>query len=100
MAVVTRVRLLGEELVLKGDDDTVYLERLAAELDVRLKRMAHDGGLQSLPTRNALLVALNLMDELTKLKAEHARMERSTSEAAASMMKRIEHTLNVEEPTA
>lgn len=96
---VTRVRLLGEELVLKGDEDTAWLERMATELDVRLKRMAHEAGLQSQPTRNALLVALNLMDELAKLKAEHARMERSTSEAAASMMKRIDHTLNVEEPS-
>ena len=97
---VTRVRLLGEELVLKGDEDTIHLERVAAELEVRLKRMAHEAGLQSQPTRNALLVALNLLDELTKLKAEHSRMERSTSEAAASMMKRIDHTLNVEEPAA
>ena len=97
---VTRVRLLGEELVLKGDEDTVYLERVATELEVRLKRMAHDMGLQSQPTRNALLVALNLMDELTKLKAEHSLMERTTSEAAASMMKRIEHTLSIEEPAA
>jgi len=91
-----RVRLLGEELVLTGDE-AERLERLAAELDIMLKRLSADLGLQAQPTRAALLVAINLLDELTRLKEQHSAFEQSTSSAASSMMKRIDHTLDGEE---
>lgn len=92
-----KVRLLGEELTLSGDEDAVYLERLAAEVDSLLKRFAAELELTGQPTKTALLVAVNLMDELTKLKERHARLERSMAAAAASMLARIDHTLKLEE---
>lgn len=95
-----RVTLLGEELTLKGDDDAAYLERMASELDVLLKRLAAELELTGQPTRTALLVALNLMDQLTKLKERHARLEAGTAAAASSMLTRIEHTLRMEEVPA
>jgi cell division protein ZapA (FtsZ GTPase activity inhibitor) len=90
-----RVRLLGEELVLTGDEPE-RLEKLAAELDLMLTRLASEAGLQAQPTRAALLVALNLLDEMTRLKERQAAFELSTSSAASSMEKRIEHALEAE----
>ena len=90
-----RVRLLGEELVLTGGE-AERLERLAAELDLVCKRLATDLGLQAQPTRVAILAALNMLDELTRLRERHAAFQSSTSSAASSMMKRIEHTLEGE----
>jgi cell division protein ZapA (FtsZ GTPase activity inhibitor) len=90
-----RVRLLGEELVLTGAEPE-RLERLAGELDLMLKRLAADAGLLAQPTRAALLVALNLLDELTRLRERQAAFEQSTDSAANSMMKRIDHTLETE----
>jgi cell division protein ZapA (FtsZ GTPase activity inhibitor) len=93
-----RVRLLGEELTLRGEEDAVHLERLASELDVMLKRMANDLNLTSQPTRAALLVAVNLLDELNQLKRKYALLESGTHSAAEQMLKRIEHTLTLDMP--
>jgi len=93
-----RVRLLGEELTLKGDGDPARLERLAAELDVMLKRMANDLNLIGQPTRTALLVSINLLDELNRLREKYASLEAGTHSAAEQMLKRIEHTLTLDRP--
>ena len=87
---------MGEELTLSGVEDAGYLERLAAEVEVLLKRMAAELKIQSQPTKTALLVAINLQDELTKLKHKHQQLEHGTTTAAVQMVKRIEHTLNLE----
>ena len=88
---------MGEELTLSGVEDAAYLERLAAEVEVLLKRMSVELNIQSQPTKTALLVAINLHDELTKLKHKHLQLEHGTTAAAAQMVKRIEHTLNLEQ---
>ncbi|MEK7767986.1 MAG: cell division protein ZapA [bacterium] len=92
-----KVTLLGEELTLQGEEDAAYLERLASDVEGLLKRLAADLELTGQPTKTALLVAINLMDELTKLRARHARLEAGTAAAASSMLTRIEHTLRLEE---
>ncbi len=93
---VAKVRLLGEEITLRGVEESAYLERLASEVEALLKRMSADLNIQSQPTRTALLVAINLQDELNRLKEKHQDLELGTSAAAAQMVKRIEHTLSLD----
>lgn len=88
-----KINLLGEDIVLKGDGDAAYLERLAAEMEAMLKRLADDLQMKGQPTKVALLAAINLLDELTQLKAVHSRLERDTSVAVAQMVRRIEDKL-------
>ena len=94
---VARVKLLGEDFALKGEDPT-RLERLAQDLNDRLKRIAQDLNLNAQPSKTALLVALNLLDELESLKSEHAAFQDLTRKAISAMHRKIEHTL-AEEPT-
>ena len=91
-----KVRLLGEDITLKGVEDAAYLERLAAQVEALLKRVAADLNIQSQTTKTALLVAINLQDELARLREKLAELELGTSTAAAQMVKRIEHTLSAE----
>lgn len=95
---VARVKLLGEDFALKGDDPG-RLERLALDLNDRLSRLAADLNLRSQPSKTALLVALNLLDELDKSRTEYARLESGTTRAATAMVERIDATLAGEEPS-
>ena len=90
---IARVRLLGEEITLSGDEDPGYLERIAGEVDALLRRISAELSTQNQPTRTALLAAINLQDELAKLKERHARLESGTSTAAAEMVRRIDSTI-------
>ena len=93
---VARVRLLGEELVLRGED-TARLVRLAADLDTRLKQYAEAMGLRAQPTKTVMLVALNLHEELERVRGDLDRLERATAAATASMVERIDSTLEPED---
>jgi len=92
-----KVVLLGEEVTLRSEEDSAYLEKVAAELELLVKRTSAEQGLHGRPTRAALLVAINLLDELTKLREKHARLEQATSSAMTELVKRIDHTLKIEE---
>lgn len=94
---VVRVRLLGEEFALKTDQDPADVERLAGELDARLKRLAADLNLHSQPTRLALIAGLQLVEELAELKSRHAAYESGTTAAVEGLVRRIEHTLSLED---
>jgi cell division protein ZapA (FtsZ GTPase activity inhibitor) len=95
-----KVVLLGEEVTLRGEEETAYLEKLASEVELMVKRTTSEQGLHGRPTRAALLVAMNLLDELTKLREKHARLEQATSSAMADLVKRIDHTLKIAEAPA
>jgi cell division protein ZapA len=63
------VQIFGELYVIRGKGSEDYIMDLAADIDKRMKEIAHK--FPRLATHQvATLVALNLADELTKLKAE------------------------------
>jgi len=93
---VARVRLAGEEFALRGED-VERLKALAADLNGRLAKLAEELNLKSQPSKAALLVALNLLDELERVRADYERLQRGLSAAAASMLERIDSTLEPEE---
>lgn len=66
-----RVQIFGEEHILKGQASKEYIENLASLVDSRLEEVQKINPL--LPRhRVAILVAINLANELEKLSAEHA----------------------------
>ncbi|MBC8204022.1 cell division protein ZapA [bacterium] len=65
---ITVVHIMGQELPIKGDVDPVYLNRIARELDNRLRAMESRMTLKT-SGKTAVLTALNLMDELETLKS-------------------------------
>ena len=65
-----RVQIFGEEHVIKGQASKEYIENLASLVDRRLEEVQKVNPL--LPRhRVAILVAINLANELEKLSAEH-----------------------------
>ncbi|HHT42562.1 MAG TPA: cell division protein ZapA [Firmicutes bacterium] len=68
-----RVQILGEEHIVKGQASEEYIKTLAASINARLEEVQKSNPL--LPRhRTAILVALNLLNELEKLKAEHEEL--------------------------
>ncbi len=66
-----RVQIFGEEHVIRGQASQEYIENLASLVDSRLEEVQKNNPL--LPRhRVAILVAINLANELEKLSAEHA----------------------------
>lgn len=93
---MVRIRLLGEELALKTDQDPDEVRRVAADLDERLRRLAAELNLHSQPTRLALLAGLELAGELRDLEARGAAAASGTTAAVEALIRRIEHALTLD----
>lgn len=69
------VTILGGRYQLKGTEPEEYLASLAQKLDERLNRMSERYP-HLAPSRVTMLVALNLLDELSKLQREYEELVR------------------------
>ena len=68
-----RVQILGEEHIVRGQASEEYIKALAASVNERMVEVQKSNPL--LPRyRVAILVALNLLNELEKLRAEHEEL--------------------------
>ena len=68
-----RVQICGEEHPIKGKASADYIRRLAHMIDEQMKDVLDKN--PNLPRhRAAILVALNLADELEKLREEHKEL--------------------------
>jgi len=67
------VKIFGEEYVLRGDAKPAYMERLADMVDRRMNEIAKRHPRLGI-TRIAVLTAINLADELTKLEEQYQRV--------------------------
>lgn len=68
-----RVQILGEEHIVRGQASEEYIKSLAASINKRLLDVQRSNPL--LPRhRVAILVALNLLNELEKVKAEYEEL--------------------------
>jgi cell division protein ZapA len=76
----TKVVICGEDLVLRGQESVEYMQSLAREVDLRMERLR-----SMYPTmvrhRLAMLTAIYLADELTKLQQEYDRLLSVSKEA-------------------
>jgi cell division protein ZapA len=80
MCVSVRVQILGEEHLIKGDASAEYIKKLAHEVDTHLRKVQHNN--PTLPRHKvAILAALNLADELEKLRLEHNELLKLMEEA-------------------
>lgn len=68
-----RVHIFGEEHIIKGQASAEYIESLASLVDIRLEEVQKNNPL--LPRhRVAILVAINLANELEKLRADYEEL--------------------------
>lgn len=84
----SEVRIYGESYVIRSDDaDEEHIRRLAEAVDARMRELAGRNPNLSV-TRIAVLAALNLADELMRLREQHrvlmAAFERRLAEVEAA----------------
>lgn len=68
-----RVDILGQEYVLKGTESPEYLEMLGKFIAKRMDQTYQNNPVYG-PTKVAVLVSLQLADELNKLKEDYEKM--------------------------
>lgn len=75
-----RVQIFGEEHIVRGRASAEYIKGLAAAVDARLQEVQVNNPM--LPRHKAaILVALNIANELEKLKEEHEELLALVKEA-------------------
>ena len=80
MCVSVRVTILGEEHLIKGDAPVEYIKKLANYVDAHLRNIHNNN--PTLPRRKAaILAALNIADELERLRKEHNELLQLLEEA-------------------
>jgi cell division protein ZapA len=67
------VSIMGEEYILRGTSSADDMDRVGRYVD-RLMRTLSENNIQMSRHRIAVLAALNLADELLRLKAEHGKL--------------------------
>ncbi len=66
------VNIFEQEYIVRGEEPAEYIEALAAKIDGMMTRLSKNTTLQT--TQIAILTALNLADELEKIKQKHAEL--------------------------
>lgn len=88
----TRVMIFGQEYTIKGDEDSEYIEKLAQCVDGRIRQVARrTPGVSS--TKAAVLAALNIVDELEKLRAKKSLTEKSMQTKIEGLIELVEDEL-------
>jgi cell division protein ZapA len=78
------VSILGQSFTVASDDAPPHVERVAADVDARMRAFTTRDGTLS-PFAAAVLAALNLASEYQKLREEHAEVERLIERLAARL---------------
>jgi cell division protein ZapA len=78
------VDIFGATYHVRGDDDTSHLQQLAALVDHKMREVAgHSSSVDR--AKVAILAALNIADELTRMRAERA----AESDAAVAKIEEL-----------
>ena len=73
-----QVEIFGQMYHLKGGADAEYVRRLAAFVNARMREIQKGMG-TSEGYRIAILAALNIADELHRVRAQHDELQRTAS---------------------
>lgn len=79
------VEIFGQSYSIKGAADHEYIRELASFVDAKMKDVQKGTGTAD-PQRVAILAALNISDELHRLRGQHRAMEETTLNAALRLL--------------
>ncbi len=80
----TEVYILGQKYTIKGDAPEEYIRELASYVDRKLKEV-HNAVPNITPVKASILAALDIADELHKLKNEQDEMTKDIEEKASTL---------------
>lgn len=74
-----KVVIFGQDYLVRGDVDEAYVASLAAHVDGKMREIAAKLADPS-PSRVAVMTALNICDELFKIRKQQAKIEAFTDD--------------------
>lgn len=80
----TEVYILGQKYIVKGDATEEHIKKLAAYINEKLKEV-YDSSPNITPVKASILAALNIADELHRLKDEQENLTRHIEEKANTL---------------
>ena len=75
----TDVYILGQKYTVKGDAPEEHIQKIAAFVDAKIKEV-YNNAPNVVPLKASILAALNIADELHRLKAEQDSITRHIEE--------------------
>jgi cell division protein ZapA len=83
------IYILGQKYTIKGDAPEEYINQLADYVKVKIKEV-YDNSPNITPLKASILAAINISDELHKLKHEQEDIAKSIEEKAATLTRLFE----------
>lgn len=93
-ANVIKVQIFGREYNIRGHADKKYIEQMAKYVDGKMKELASAGALSS--DRLAVLVALNIADELFQERAKSSETITAVEQRANRLIAVLDESLLAE----
>jgi len=75
------VDILGQKYTIKGDAPEEYIKKLAVFVDLKLKEV-HNSSPNIAPLKAAILAALNIADELHRIREDQEKAAKGIEEKA------------------
>lgn len=88
-----KVNIWGSEYALKSDADPQYLQELALFVDKRLQKLG-EGATVNSQLKIAVLTALNIADELFRLKEKHEKLVNEIEKTSDQITENLDNYLN------
>jgi cell division protein ZapA len=87
------VNILGSEYALKSEAEPQYLQELATFLDKKMQKLGEGTNVGS-QLKIAVLTALNLADELFRLKEKHEKLVTEIENTSDQISENLDNYLN------
>ncbi len=81
---ITEVYILGQKYTIKGEEPEEYIRELAAFVDKKLKEV-YNASPNITPVKATILVALDVADELFKLRSEQDELAKHIEEQTETL---------------
>jgi cell division protein ZapA len=88
-----KVNIWGIEYGLKSDADPQYIQELAAYVDQKMRKLS-EGTVVKSQLKIAVLAALNIADELFRLKLKHEKLIKEIEQTSDELTENLESYLD------
>lgn len=87
------VNILGSEYALKSEADEQYLQEIAGFVDQKMRKLLEGSQIRS-PLKIAVLTAVNISDELFRLKQRYEKLVRDIESSSEEITESLDTYLN------
>ncbi len=88
-----RVNILGSEYALKSEADPQYVIELASFVDQKMQKLQKGASIHA-PLKIAVLTAVNISDELFRLKRKYEKLVKEIESASEEITENLDNFLN------